>query len=99
GEGERLHSGSLSVPSIQLVATGGAASILARMEAKLETFDRERIEATRLSLERLRRHVARLWRLPLAERKQIVGLPPNRADVILPGAAIYEAVMEQFAFP
>ena len=26
------------------------------------------------------------------------GLPRNRADVILPGAAIYEAVMEEFGF-
>src|SRR5437660_1063107 len=36
--------------------------------------------------------------LPLAERKHIIGLPPNRADVILPGAAIYEAIMEEFDF-
>jgi exopolyphosphatase/guanosine-5'-triphosphate,3'-diphosphate pyrophosphatase len=83
---------------LHLVATGGTASILARIEAKLETFERERIEATRLSLERLRRHVERLWGIPLEERKQIVGLPPSRADVILTGAAIYEAIMEEFDF-
>jgi exopolyphosphatase/guanosine-5'-triphosphate,3'-diphosphate pyrophosphatase len=34
----------------------------------------------------------------LDERKQIVGLPKNRADVILMGVAIYQAVMEEFAF-
>jgi len=83
---------------VQLVATGGTASILARIEAKLENYDRERIEATRLTLERLHRHVERLWRIPIEERKTIIGLPPNRADVILPGAAIYEAIMEVFAF-
>jgi exopolyphosphatase/pppGpp-phosphohydrolase len=27
-----------------------------------------------------------------------VGLPKNRADVILTGVAIYQAVMEQFGF-
>jgi exopolyphosphatase/guanosine-5'-triphosphate,3'-diphosphate pyrophosphatase len=83
---------------LQLVATGGAASILARVEGKMETFDRARIEATRLTFKSLRHHVEHLWQLPLDERKQIVGLPPNRADVILLGAAIYEALMEEFEF-
>jgi exopolyphosphatase/guanosine-5'-triphosphate,3'-diphosphate pyrophosphatase len=84
---------------VQLVATGGTASILGCMEAKLPAFDRQRIEAVRLSLDRLRWHVNHLWSLPLAERKQIVGLPKNRADVILTGTAIYEAILEHLAFP
>jgi exopolyphosphatase/guanosine-5'-triphosphate,3'-diphosphate pyrophosphatase len=81
-----------------LVGTGGTTSILGRMEAKLEVYDRAQIEATRLSLERMHYHIEHLWSLPLEERKQIVGLPPNRADVILMGVAIYEAVMETFGF-
>ena len=80
---------------IQLVGVGGTASILAGMEAKLEQFDRERMEATRLPFGRLRWHVDRLWGLSLKEREEIVGLPTNRADVILTGTVIYEAVMEQ----
>jgi exopolyphosphatase/guanosine-5'-triphosphate,3'-diphosphate pyrophosphatase len=84
--------------SVQLVGAGGTATILARMEARLDRFDRERIEATRLNLDQVKAHVKRLWSLPLEKRKQIIGLPKKRADVILPGAAIYEAVMEQFGF-
>ena len=83
---------------LQLVGTGGSASILARMELKADDYDRERIEATRLSAERVRWHVQNLWSMPLAERQQIAGLPKKRADVILTGSAIYEAVMEQFGF-
>ncbi len=41
----------------------------------------------------------RLWQSTLANRQQIPGLPANRADVILTGIVIYEAIMEQFAFP
>jgi exopolyphosphatase/guanosine-5'-triphosphate,3'-diphosphate pyrophosphatase len=83
---------------IQLVGTGGTTSILARIEAKLDRYDRERIEATHLSLERIKLHRRRLWRLPLAERKEIVGLPKLRADVILTGVLIYEMVMAEFGF-
>jgi len=83
---------------IQLVGTGGTASILARMELQADDYDRDRIEATRLSLERVRWHVENLWSMPLEKRQQIVGLPKKRADVILTGAAIYEAVMDEFGF-
>jgi len=84
---------------MQLVGTGGTASILGCLEARLTTFDRERLEATRLTPERLTWHVNQLWSLPLEQRMQLVGLPPNRADVILTGAVIYETVLEQFGFP
>ena len=87
-----------SAPDAEFVGTGGTATILAGMEASLPSFDRERIEQTRLSRERLRWHVEHLWNMPAAERKLVVGLPPNRADVILTGAAIYECVMGYFGF-
>ncbi|MDB6018044.1 MAG: Ppx/GppA phosphatase [Pedosphaera sp.] len=83
---------------VQLIGTGGTTTILARMEAQLDTFDRERIEATRLRLAQVRTHVERLWSLPLAERTNIIGLPKKRRDVILPGVVIYEGVMQAFEF-
>ena len=84
--------------AVRLVGIGGTASILGCMEAQLTTFDRERLETTRLSLKRLRWHVEHLWQLPIDERKKIPGLPSNRADVILTGTAIYEAIMQYFGF-
>lgn len=86
-------------PGPLLVGTGGTATILARLESQMEEYDRERIEATRLALERVRWHTQHLWSLPLAERKNLIGLPKSRADIILTGVAIYEAIMEQFGFP
>jgi exopolyphosphatase / guanosine-5'-triphosphate,3'-diphosphate pyrophosphatase len=83
---------------VELVGTGGTTSILARMEARLDDYDRVRIEATRLSLERVRWHNEQLWALPLARRQDIVGLPRKRADVILAGVTIFEAVMESLGF-
>lgn len=83
---------------VELVGTGGTTSILARMEAQLDDYDRHRIEATRLSIARVRWHTEQLWGLPLAQRQDIIGLPRKRADVMLAGAAIFEAVMECLGF-
>lgn len=90
------HLKSIRCDDLALVGTGGTTSILARLELQLPDYDRDRIEATRFTAERLRWHVERLWSLPLAERRTLPGLPPKRADVILFGAAIFEAVMESF---
>jgi exopolyphosphatase/guanosine-5'-triphosphate,3'-diphosphate pyrophosphatase len=96
---EHLRHDSPPGHSLQLIGTGGTATILGCMEARLDQFDRPCLEATPLSLDRVRWHVAHLWTLPLAERKQIVGLPKNRADIILTGALIFEACLLHFQFP
>lgn len=83
-------------PDVSLVGTGGTTSILARLELQLADYDRTRIEATHFAAARVRWHVEQLWRLSLADRRALPGLPPERADVILFGAAIYEAVMVNF---
>jgi exopolyphosphatase/guanosine-5'-triphosphate,3'-diphosphate pyrophosphatase len=82
----------------QLVGTSGTAAILARMEARAADFDRRQIESTVLSLSRVREMLEAQWQLPLASRRKIPGLPPDRADVIATGIAIYEAIMERFGF-
>jgi exopolyphosphatase / guanosine-5'-triphosphate,3'-diphosphate pyrophosphatase len=83
---------------VRLVGTGGTTSILARVENQLDHFDRDKIEGTVLTLEKVVAHRKKLWSLPLAERKEIPGLPKLRADVILTGVLIYETVMEEFGF-
>jgi exopolyphosphatase/guanosine-5'-triphosphate,3'-diphosphate pyrophosphatase len=83
---------------VRLVGTGGTTSILARIEKKLDRFDRDRIDGTVLNFEQVVAHRQNLWRLPLAARREIPGLPKLHADVILPGILIYEAVMAEFGF-
>jgi len=83
---------------IRLIGTGGTTSILARIEKKLDRFDREKIERAVLSFDQIVAHRKNLWKLPLAGRKEIPGLPKTRADVILTGVLIYEMVMAEFGF-
>lgn len=84
--------------TVQLVGTGGTSTILARMEARLDSFERERIEGMRLTLSQLKAQAERLWGLSLADRRKITGLPQKRADVILPGVVIYEVLAAAFGF-
>jgi exopolyphosphatase/guanosine-5'-triphosphate,3'-diphosphate pyrophosphatase len=82
----------------QLVGTSGTASILARIQARTEDFNRDQIEATVLPAARLRALLEEQWQLPLAGRRKTPGIPPDRADVIVTGMAIYEAIMDRFGF-
>ena len=82
----------------RVIGVGGTTAILALIRHEQEQFDRELIESTALTKDHLRSMVQELWTLPLAERQKIPGLPPERADVILTGSAIYEAIMEYFNF-
>jgi exopolyphosphatase/guanosine-5'-triphosphate,3'-diphosphate pyrophosphatase len=91
-----LLSSSSSAPC--LVATGGSATILARMALEANRFDRAQIERLSLSREAIAHTRERLWRATLAERRNIQGLPPNRADLILMGAAIIESFLMTFGF-
>ena len=80
------------------VGSGGMAGILAKMELVDDDYDRERMEAVELPLDRVTAWSERLWGLPLAKRREITGLPAKRADVALFGSLIYEQVMRQLGF-
>jgi len=95
----KLKSAFQPTAALQLVGTGGTATILGCMEGCLDHFDRAALEGLRIAIGRVRWHVEQLWSLPLAERRQIVGLPKNRADIILFGSLIYEAVMTHLQLP
>lgn len=95
---ESLLSGTIR-RHVTLVGTGGTTTILARMEMKLERFDRARIDGARLSQQQILEYMVHLWSLSVADRRKIPGLPPNRADVMIMGVAIYEAVMQHFNLP
>jgi exopolyphosphatase/guanosine-5'-triphosphate,3'-diphosphate pyrophosphatase len=81
------------------VGVGGSTALLALIHRGQREFDRELIEATTFHSDELSVLVERLWSLPIEQRRQLPGLPPERADVILIGAAIYEAILRAFRLP
>lgn len=81
---------------LRLAAVGGAIKSLARLATPAPSH--QSTGPFRLSLEQIREKVAWLWTLSSHQRRQLPGLAPEKADVILAGGLIYEAVMAQFAF-
>ena len=82
-----------------LVGTGGTASILSRVHLATDAFERDAIEAVKLTPEELTAHLELLWMIPLEQRRNVPGIPAERADVILPGIAILEAILRKFDLP
>ena len=70
-----------------MIGTGGTITTLARIEHGMT-------DHASLSREQLRALVDRLRALPLAERKKVPGLPPERADIIVAGGAVFLVAME-----
>ncbi|HET7568889.1 MAG TPA: exopolyphosphatase [Gaiellaceae bacterium] len=78
------------------VATAGTVTTLAALDLGLAEYDRERVHGHRLTLAAAREQLDRLAALPLAERRELRALEPERAPVIVAGAAILVAVLERY---
>jgi exopolyphosphatase/guanosine-5'-triphosphate,3'-diphosphate pyrophosphatase len=86
----------LDVPKgISLVGTAGTATTFASVELRLARYDGSRVQGVRLSPAQLDRHLARFLELTVAEKRKLVGLEPERADVIAGGAAIYTRLVHR----
>jgi len=81
-----------------LVGAGGTPVFLSRIFKERDDLSADEIESMRLSLSEVQVLTDRLWQMSLADRCELHGLPADRADVILIGAAIYEAVMMRCGF-
>lgn len=70
----------------RMIGTGGTITTLARMEGGT-------VDHTEISRGKLLELVQRLEAMPLAQRKRVPGLPPERADIIVAGGAVFLAAM------
>jgi exopolyphosphatase/guanosine-5'-triphosphate,3'-diphosphate pyrophosphatase len=70
------------------VAVAGTATQLASVELGLEPYEPARVDGHRLQRSSCERLLERLAALPLAERRDVRGMHPDRAPTIVAGAAI-----------
>ena len=76
---------------------GGTMTTLGAMQMKTPLFFPEICEGMTIRMEDVAQWGRRLARLSMGERRQIIGLMPQRADIIPSGMAILEAAMRCFA--
>ena len=91
---KELKEGGVSAGADFLVGMGGNVTSIASVKHKLESYDPTVIQGSILTLEDVAAQIKDYASKTLEERRAIIGLQPKRADVILAGACILEAVME-----
>ena len=78
------------------IAVAGTATSLAAIDQELDPYDPSRVHGYRLVLGACERMLAMLAALPLAERREVTGLHPDRAPTIVAGAVILVEAMRAF---
>jgi exopolyphosphatase / guanosine-5'-triphosphate,3'-diphosphate pyrophosphatase len=86
----------LDVAPQRAIGVAGTVTTLAALDLGLDAYDRERVHGHRLSLEGARAQLERLAALPLAMRREVPALEPERAPVIVAGAVILAETLARF---
>lgn len=89
---ERLRADGLSWGRV--VAVAGTATTAVSVREGMEDYDSSRVHGYTMEAAVLAEELSRLASLPLARRRDVVGLDPRRAPVIVAGMAILAEVLD-----
>jgi exopolyphosphatase / guanosine-5'-triphosphate,3'-diphosphate pyrophosphatase len=78
------------------IGVAGTITSLAALDLELTEYDPDRVHGHRLSADGVERQLQRLAAMPLAERREVPALEPERAPVIVAGAVILREVLTHF---
>jgi exopolyphosphatase/guanosine-5'-triphosphate,3'-diphosphate pyrophosphatase len=78
------------------IGVAGTVTTLAALDLGLEEYDADRVHGHRIPAASVDEQLQRLAALPLAERRQVPALEPERAPVIVGGAVVVREVMRHF---
>lgn len=93
-EGELTVLPNIAPPS--LVATAGTATTVAALVQELISYDPEKVHGSVVTMPQLSRLMEKLEVMPFSDRKKLPCLEPKRADVIVAGSRILNAVCARF---
>ena len=78
----------------RMIAVAGTATSIVSVHERMKVYDSAKVHKTVVDSDAFESVYSELRSVPLAERKQIVGLQPGRASVIVAGMVIMETVLE-----
>ncbi|NLV16802.1 MAG: Ppx/GppA family phosphatase [Syntrophomonadaceae bacterium] len=77
-----------------LVLVGGTATSLVTINKIMKEYDYQQVHGERLTLREINRIYHELDQMTVEERRQVPGLQPERADIIVKGIMIIKCLME-----
>jgi exopolyphosphatase/guanosine-5'-triphosphate,3'-diphosphate pyrophosphatase len=97
-EAVRAHVGDAlpAIDPVRGVGVAGTVTTIAALDLGLAEYDPERVHGHRISRSAVEEQLARLAAMPLAERRRLPGLEPERAPVIVAGGAILAEVLAHY---
>ncbi|HVW48666.1 MAG TPA: Ppx/GppA phosphatase family protein [Solirubrobacterales bacterium] len=92
-----IEGATLDAPRAEAgIAVAGTPTSLAAIELELDPYDPKRVHGHVLELRSIQRMLSRLAAAPLAQRREIRGLHPDRAPTIVAGVVILVEAMRAF---
>jgi exopolyphosphatase/guanosine-5'-triphosphate,3'-diphosphate pyrophosphatase len=79
------------------IGVAGTITTVAALDLGLQEYSRKRVHGHLLTREGANAQLDRLAALPLEERRQVPALEPERAPVIVAGAAILVAILDRYS--
>lgn len=84
-----------ALDSATVVGVAGTVTTLASVALGLERYDADLVHGSRLSRTEVERQIALVLPMTVAERRQVRGMDPRRADVILGGAIVVATMFKR----
>ena len=91
-EAEHRLAGLAAEGALQMLGTSGTVTTLAGLHKRLPRYDRSRVDGTRLRFSTLRLLSDRVAAMSYAERVQHPCIGEDRADLVIAGCAILDAI-------
>jgi exopolyphosphatase / guanosine-5'-triphosphate,3'-diphosphate pyrophosphatase len=91
-----VHDALPELAPAAAIGVAGTITTLAALALGLEAYDPERIHGHRISAQAVEQQLERLASLPVAERRELPALEPERAPVIVAGAVIVREVLGRY---